>query len=301
VRRLPLLAPLLLAALSAAAAETHEVRFSPFFMEEARVQASRHQVTLRGDLSLDAFKAPASTETLDGLYTQARPALEYRYAPGAGEIFFRVVYSAQNVELTSPSGARVESRYSAGAGQPVVGMKLPFADNAALELHTALPTEAVNRTPRLGDGAHYGGSLLLRAGRWHWSAGHTARLAYIIHGATETVRRAPGGVTELAVARTAKDFRTAKTDFVGTLLELHGVYIDRERLDGMPVKGSSALSGFGVFGFVLGKINPGATHLTRVAVSVGFGGGLHKTGDPAFGVGDLRLMVGYGLYWGRRG
>jgi hypothetical protein len=81
-------------------------------------------------------------------------------------------------------------------------------------------------------------------------------------------------------------------------VEVHGIYADHTRLDGQGVSGSAALTGKVVFGFVLGKINPGATHLTRVAVSAGVGDLLHKTEDPTFGVGAVELTVGYGLYWG---
>ena len=301
--------PTLLAALFASLAlpllaaerpgDLHDVRIDPFFVETVPVQPSRHRLCVRGDFALDGFKTLSGTQTVRGLYTRAEPSLEYRYAPGgAAEIFFRLPYTAQNVELNTGDGSRVSSRYSAGAGQPSVGFKLPLSRWAAVEGRTALPTEAKDRTPRLGDGAHYGADLLFKTGRWHWQAGHTVRLPYEIQRATQTFRRRPGGVTEIALARTPRDARTAKSDYVGTVVELHGVYADHERLDGEAVEDSTSLAGRAIFGFVLGKINLRATHLTQVAVSVGFGDGIHKTEDPVFGVGDLHLTVGYELLWG---
>ncbi len=299
--RLGLLAAFLAAPLFASdkPADFHDAPIEPFFVETVSVQPSRHKLSVRADFALDSYRTLLGTQTVRGLMTRAQPSLEYRYAPGgAAEIFFRLPYTAQNVELNDADGSRLFSQYSAGAGQPSVGFKLPFASWVAVEGRTDLPTEALDRTPRLGDGAHYGGDLLFRSGRWHFQAGHTVRLPYEIQGATETFRRRPGGVTELALARTSQDIHTSKTDYVGTVFELHGVYTDRERLDGESLKDSASLAGRAVFGFVLGKINLRATHLTQVAVSVGFGDGLHKTMDPMFGVGDLHLTIGYTLLWG---
>jgi hypothetical protein len=282
------------------APDLRDVRFAPILLESAYPQSYRHGLSFRTDFAVDNFKTTRGTESVTGLYSRAQPSLEYRYSPGGVEVFFRALYTAQSVELRTADGVKKDSLYSAGAAQPSVGVKLPFASRAALLLHTAPPTTA-DRTPRLGDGAHYGGNLLLRTGRMNWSAGHTVRLPYQVDGASETFRRVPGAVTELGAAWLSRDIRTAKRDFVGTELEVLGIYTDRERLNGAPVRGSASMIGRGVFGFVLGKINPGGTHFTRVALSMGFGeGSLHRTQDPIFGVGDFHLTLGYAYLWGDR-
>jgi hypothetical protein len=277
----------------------HDVRFDPVLMESAGIPPFRHHVDVRADLGLDGFRTQVGTETLRGMFTRARPSLEYRYAPAKNaEFLFRAPYMAQSSNLFSSDGRRVHTRYSAGASAPVIGFKLLLGRNVAFAAHTSPPT-AAPRDPPLGDGTHYDGMLLFHLGSCHVSASHTVRLPYAVHAATQTFRRESGDVTELALALTKRDDPAyPKRDYVAPTLEIHGIYSDRARLDGQGIPGSAALTGKFVFGFVLGKINSRATHLTRVAVSAGVGDLLHKTEDPTFGVGALELMLGYGLYWG---
>ena len=278
---------------------THDVRFEPMFIETVTIQPYRQRVDTRVDLALDNFKTHEGTQTVKGLFTRCRPSLEYRYAPAPNtEILFRGIYTAQSVEYTSSDGRRVDGRYSAGFSDPTIGFKLVLFPWAAVAFHTEPPT-AATRNPPLGDGAHFGGDLLFKAGPCHFSIGHTARPAYTVHTSSETFRREAGDVTDFAFALTKKDLPSyRKNDYVGPLAELHGIYTDRSRLDGQDVKDSAGFSGLAVFGFVLGKIDPQTVQRTRVAISVGFGDRLHKTQDPLFGVGELQLTVGYGLLWG---
>lgn len=280
----------------------HDVRFGPILMDSARIQPFRHRLDTRLDLGLDSYKTTLGTSTVKGLFTRVRPSLEYRFAPGPGaELFVLAPYVSQTDSLSADQGGeRLTSRHSAGFSAPTFGAKIGFSRSLALRLHTTPPT-AAPRDPRLGDGTHYGGYLLAHAGSTHLSAGHVVRLPYRAAASSGTfVQRDAGDVTEFAMAFTKRDASSfGKSDYVAPLIELHGTYADRERLDGEGVPQSASLTGRAVFGFVLGKINRRATHLTQVAAIVGFGDVLHATEDPLFGAEDIQLALGYVFLWGR--
>lgn len=277
-----------------------DIPFSPILTDSAVIQPYRHSMEFRLDLVMDSFKAPAGTETLKAMFTRAQPRVEYRYAPARNaEIFFRGRYTAQNVELTSAGGERLPGRYSAGMSAPTVGFKLRLGEIGGLALHTT-PDTAARRDPRLGDGRHDGVKLLYGKGRWHAALGHTVRQPYDVRTASGPVRRDAGDVTELSIAKTKGGFPfQAGKDFVAPVAEAQMVFTDRDRVDGQGVRASSGLTGQVAFGFVLGKMNKHVTHLTSMSVAVGMGNVLHKTEDPLFGVGDLQLLVSYGMRWGR--
>lgn len=277
-----------------------EVPFAPIMTESAVILPYRHAVDIRLDLVMDSFKIPVGTETLKAMFTRAQPRLEYRYAPARNaEIFFRGLYTAQNVELTAEGGQRIQGRYSAGMSAPTVGFKLQMGKIGAVQLHTT-PATAANRDPRLGDGRHDGAKLLYGRGRWHASLGHTVRQSYDVRTSSGLVRRDAGDVTEFSLATTKHGipFEAGK-DFVAPVAELQMFFMDRERLGGYGVRASSGLTGKVAFGFVLGKMNRHVTHLTSVSAAIGMGDVLHKTEDPLFGVGDLQLLISYGMRWGR--
>jgi hypothetical protein len=280
---------------------THDVRFQPVLMDAAGIQPFRHRLDFRLDLGLDSYKAASGTETLKGLFTRVRPSVEYRYAAGeTAELFVRAPYTSQTDSLSAEKGGeRLFSRHSAGFSAPTFGAKIAFTSSAALQLHTTPPT-AAERDPRLGDGTHYGGALLFHAGSTHLAVSHVVRLPYDTRVSSAPAQRDAGDVTELAFALTRRDAPNLnRNDYVGPLFELHGVYADRDQVDGEGVPASSSLTGKAVFGFVLGKINRKVTHLTQIAVQFGFGDVLHKTEDPLFGAGDLQLVMSYAFQWGR--
>lgn len=281
------------------AGEATPLRFTPIAMESALIQPFHHGLETRLDLAMDAFTIKAGTESLNGLFTRAQPSIDYRYAPAKNaEFLFHLPYTAQGEDRTDSNGKKVSSRYSAGASAPTVGFKILLGEKTALALRTRPPT-AAPRDPRLGDGTHYAGDILFKNGMFNLSVGHTVRLPYVVQTSTETHRRDPGDVDELAVALTSRDRPAfAQRDFVGPVMELHLLYADSDRLDGRGVSGSASLTGKAVLGFVLGKIDLDAVHLTTFAVSAGVGSLLHKTQDPVFGVGALQMTIGYGLLWG---
>jgi hypothetical protein len=295
--------PLLLAGLPSLAAEKPvDIRFVPLVLESTTLFPYRHRMEVRADFGFDRFEESRGTSTLSGLFTRAAPSLEYRYTPSpSAEILLRLPYVAQGVELSpKPGGARLETRNAAGVGQPLIAIKTLFSPRLGIVLSVSPPSAPTAEDPPVAEGSRFGGQVIARTGRWHWGAGHTARLEYAVHGATGTQRWNPGDTSTFSIARTSSDNpRYAKKDYVGTVFELHGIYRDRDRVNGRAVPDSASLSGRAVFGFDLGHVNSRTAHVTRMGVSAGFGDTIHKTLDPMEGLADAQLLVGYLYLWGK--